>query len=372
MFRLNKSILVPIITVIFFLNCSSDNKPDVTTVQEVKIIHNKEPLYSEPQIKLEFIRKYGGIEPGDDEYILHRPRDVAVDSDGYLYIADQSEYDIKKFDTNGKFVSKFGRQGRGPNEFHYPHDIQIDVHGNFYIQNTGGLGLKMFNKQWQYITSFKEHFVGHPVEYKLIDEERMLLSYPNKIDPEYFLFITGREGIILNKFGEVRQYEHIFMKNNGYSAYINIDKYKNIYTSFSYQNRIEKYTPDGQLLMKISRDLPYKESLNYYTRNIIDENGKFVQSRWDANRFSNGIEIDHQNRIWVPTLFRQKLNKEFLDKVNDADNRMLEVYSEEGILLERIKHEKVRYMSEIRIFDDKLFIINGDYECAVYEYRIIN
>ncbi|MFC1563793.1 6-bladed beta-propeller [candidate division KSB1 bacterium] len=373
MFRINKSLFIAAITAVFVsLNCSSGDKPEIAADQEVKIIHNKAPLHSEPQIKLEFVRKYGGIEAGDDEYILNCPRDISLDSKENIYIADDEDHNIKKFNKDGIYIETIGREGQGPNEFHYPHNIQIDIHDNFYIQSTDGSGLKMFNKQWKYITSFKDHFIGHPTEYKIIDEETMLVSYLSGIHPEYFLFIVDRDGKILKKFGEVRQYDHLSMKANGYKAFINIDRNKNIYTSFLYQNRIEKYSPDGQLMMKISREMPYEESLNYFTRNIIDENERFDHARADYNRFSNGIEIDNQNRIWAPTLTRQKYNKEFLDKVNDADNRVLEIYSEEGILLERIKHDKVRNSSEIKVFDDRLFIINGDYECAVYEYRIIN
>ena len=38
------------------------------------------------------------------------PKGVAVDASGYVYVADDANHRVQKFDTNGNFISEWGRR----------------------------------------------------------------------------------------------------------------------------------------------------------------------------------------------------------------------------------------------------------------------
>jgi hypothetical protein len=55
---------------------------------------------------------------------FQNPRGLAVDANGYVYVADAGANDIKVFGPDGKFVRALGRKGQGPGEFQGPELIE--------------------------------------------------------------------------------------------------------------------------------------------------------------------------------------------------------------------------------------------------------
>ena len=66
---------------------------------------------------------------------------------------------------------------------------------------------------------------------------------------------------IKNEFGDVFDYEEIITNQFGNSSQVEVDKDDNIYLEFHYQNRIEKYSPDGKLLWRAERPLNFSTEL---------------------------------------------------------------------------------------------------------------
>jgi tripartite motif-containing protein 71 len=63
-----------------------------------------------------FITKWGSGQPdsGDGKFGLDRwggPSDVAVDNRGHVYVVEAGNNRIQKFDSNGKFITKWGNEG---------------------------------------------------------------------------------------------------------------------------------------------------------------------------------------------------------------------------------------------------------------------
>jgi len=70
------------------------------------------------------------------------PEGIAVDAQGNVYVADPANQRIEKFDSNGNFLSQLGSKGTGDGQFLNPADVTVDQQGNVYVtdaqQNVGG------------------------------------------------------------------------------------------------------------------------------------------------------------------------------------------------------------------------------------------
>src|SRR5918992_1313425 len=84
-----------------------------------------------------FITKWGSEGTGNGQF--QRPWGVTVDSSGNVYTAEESGYRIQKFDSDGNFITKWGSEGTGEDQFWLPHDIAIDSSDNVYVVDSGNV-----------------------------------------------------------------------------------------------------------------------------------------------------------------------------------------------------------------------------------------
>lgn len=105
------------------------------------------------------------------------PTDVAVSSDGTIFVADGhaalalgggefygfakgeqtgSRMRILKFDKTGKFLLAWGKEGTGPGEFNVPHGIAIDSTGRVFVADRGNNRIQIFDQQGKYLAEWKQ------------------------------------------------------------------------------------------------------------------------------------------------------------------------------------------------------------------------
>ena len=74
--------------------------------------------------QIEFVTKWGSQGTGDGQF--NYPGFVAVDADGYVYVADTYNHRIQKFDSKGTFITKWGSYGSGDGQFNNPDGVALD------------------------------------------------------------------------------------------------------------------------------------------------------------------------------------------------------------------------------------------------------
>ncbi|MCH7783724.1 hypothetical protein IID62_11730 [candidate division KSB1 bacterium] len=159
------------------------------------------------------------------------------------------------------------------------------------------------------------------------------------------------------------------MKQTGNTLHADVDENGFIYVTLDYQNRIEKYAPDGEMIFSADRVLNYEESIA--TKNIlVDVQGETV-FKLGVNVFSLGLQIDNKSRIWILTHKRQITDEEFGLPETPPDLLNFEIYDTDGILLNRIPWEQGT-LTSYRIFGDRIFFLDSKKEMAVFEYKIID
>jgi PKD repeat protein len=102
-----------------------------------------------------FITKWGQLgspsEEDEQNGNFSTPIDVAVDSAGYVYVADWGNHRIQMFDGSGNFVTKWGALGHSDGgEFYKPEGIAAGA-GGVYVADTYNNRIQKFSSSGSYL-----------------------------------------------------------------------------------------------------------------------------------------------------------------------------------------------------------------------------
>ncbi|MCD6122076.1 MAG: NHL repeat-containing protein [Spirochaetales bacterium] len=85
-----------------------------------------------------FIKYIGKKGKGKGEY--NYPKGIAIDADDNIYVGDSKLYKIMEFDKDGNFLREFGKKGKPSEGFTAVGPISIDADGNIYVTDKGKEG----------------------------------------------------------------------------------------------------------------------------------------------------------------------------------------------------------------------------------------
>jgi DNA-binding beta-propeller fold protein YncE len=75
---------------------------------------------------------------------------IALDSEGNVYVAECANNRIEKFDPNGIFLARWGKEGSDEGEFKTPFGIDVDQEGNVYVLDYGNCRIQKFAPNPEY------------------------------------------------------------------------------------------------------------------------------------------------------------------------------------------------------------------------------
>jgi hypothetical protein len=361
--------------------CSSKQNYSKEMINGVSHIHNLEPLWgTEKKVKLEFVRKFGDLNTDDERYLLIRPADVVLDDEGSVFILDAGNHKVKKYDRDGNYLSSFGEKGIGPGEFIGPTHMDICTNGDIVINDRALRVVNIFDRNGHFVRRINNEGLP-PVQILALCSGEIAVFYLKKfhlednVEHPSLITIFDKKGTLLRKFVAPRIYEDMPTNFWCNSVFIAADNLDNIYVNFEAQNRIEKYSANGNLLFKADRLLEYPETQEIEKKTHVYDEGPLIAVSF--NLFSAGIQTDIKGRIWSGTLKRQKnpKDKESSQEVRKEGGRpedyMFEIFDNNGILLGRIQ-ENFYHGQRFKIIGDRLFLIDRDDEMTVFEYRIVD
>ncbi|HEX6688672.1 MAG TPA: hypothetical protein VF085_08415 [Solirubrobacterales bacterium] len=91
-----------------------------------------------------FLAEWGGTGSGDGQFVF--PEGIATDPDGNVYVADTGNNRIQKFTSTGAFVTKWGSHGTADGQFREPSDVAVDRDGNVYVVDTTNDRIQKFSE----------------------------------------------------------------------------------------------------------------------------------------------------------------------------------------------------------------------------------
>ena len=110
-----------IITINNGSNTSNSNNLDVS--KEVFVVDYANIRIQKFDTDGKFIKKWGT--EGDSKGQFKIPHSVAVDSSGGVYVTDMTNLNIQKFTADGKFITKWGTEGADDDQFQDPHSVVV-------------------------------------------------------------------------------------------------------------------------------------------------------------------------------------------------------------------------------------------------------
>lgn len=393
------ALMLPSLCFVLFLASGSSARPSgqqIESVNGVRVVHNTKggAWGDDPKITIDLLRTIGSVDTNDENLAFRSPLDMAVDDEGRIYILDSGNQRIQVFGPDGKFLRTIGRRGQGPGEFESLNSIDIDPQGNFHVLDSAQRRIQVF-------TPLGEVLKTTPIIKLSIDRMWLLRSGPivakaaitfgmggvekEKAKPGLVKLLGPDLGIV-REFGEPFDYGDEMTNRIGNSCYVAVDGQDNILLCFVYQNRVEKYSPEGRLLWRADRELNYSTKLIEKGRQEVTANS----TRYFApklNRVTDAVAADGKGRAWIVTRDRQiKKEEEVTTMVSGSVDRgstrkvvgdtelrttdmyKLEVFAPDGVLLGAIP--LTHFADGIWVHRDRLFLLDRDRGVQFYEYKI--
>lgn len=263
---------------------------------EVKIISNPKTPVPEPgkRRRLVFSEELT-IGTGDDiNSIFGNTIFFNVDEEGNIYVSDWDAKEIKKFNSNGKYLLSIGRMGQGPGEFQNLSIPRFDKNKNIYVTDIATRKISYFDKEGNFLNSIK---IPSNFDNLYVNSKGKIIAYLQKRMHEEGLLKWGTTyGLYDNQFKIIKKFftEELVARpptgNNSradfvsdiltQAAYRPQVKYALadddfIYFGFSDKYEIKIYSPEGTLVKKIIRKYkPRKvtqKDIDYFIENIAEE-----------------------------------------------------------------------------------------------------
>jgi sugar lactone lactonase YvrE/4-amino-4-deoxy-L-arabinose transferase-like glycosyltransferase len=235
------------------------------------------------EISLKHIATWGGMGEGEGEF--NEPRDIAVDSEGNVYVADTGNRRVQKFDAEGNFIASWGgaeeefieplavvvnsrgdvfvldsepgwiyrftAEGKpisrfgGPDaQFYHPRGMAIDDEDNIYIADTGSCRIVKYDVNGNKVAQFgtKGSAPGQILEPTDI-----------AIDPRGMLYIVDIGNRRIQLWDRFWRYEGewaIPLANAYNGSHLSLADDGTIFITIPEHHQVFRYSPEGELLSK--------------------------------------------------------------------------------------------------------------------------
>ncbi len=198
-----------------------------------------------------FLLKWGSSGNGDGHFALHSHLSVAVDSLGNVYVSDEDNSRIQKFDGNGMFLLKWGGKGSGDGQFgenQYwsgPQGIAVDGQGNVYVADPANYRIEKFDSNGNFLSQLGSRGTA---------DGQFLAPGAVTVDLHGNIYVTDSQQLVGGPTNQISKFDSngTFLWKWGetglglgmfnYPAGIAVDKQGNIYV-VNVTDNVQKFSP---------------------------------------------------------------------------------------------------------------------------------
>jgi DNA-binding beta-propeller fold protein YncE len=161
-----------------------------------------------------------------------QPADIAFSPAGDIYVADgYGNSRVVKFSKDGKYLTEWGKEGKGQGEFNLVHAIRVDDKGRVYVGDRDNDRIQVFDGDGKFLEMWKDS--GAPYGLFLHAGKRMLVAdgRGNQV------FILDLNGKVLGRFGMKGTGPGQFLMAHG----ICVDSQGAVYVTEGDGQRVQKF-----------------------------------------------------------------------------------------------------------------------------------
>ena len=187
-------------------------------------------------------------------WYFSKPEGITVASDDNLYIVDKYRNNVQKFDSSGRFLTKWGSRGTGDGQFLEPYDVTADSAGNVYVTEgdyllapSGNHRVQKFDSTGTFLTKWGSYGTGdgqfdHPQGVAADGAGNVYVadtgnSRIQKFDPS---------GVFLTKWGSLGSGDGQFDNPSS----VAVDSADNVYVADRDNHRVQKFNSNGMFVTK--------------------------------------------------------------------------------------------------------------------------
>ena len=258
-----------------------------------------------------------------------KPKGVAVDKSGNVYIGDSGNYRIKKFDSEGRFILEWGSPGQKDGQFETIGSIKVDNSGIVYVLDTDRG--KWEHSRIQKFTPYGQ-FIG-TLERTAPDADKIKLSIDVAFDDKGNVLVLAVDynpkpnltyGVRIEKYSRDGKFISQWAADPGSGdgqfqrpSSIDVDAKGNIYITGINNHRVQKFDSSGKFIAKWgargeedglfrggARSIAFDNMGNIY---VLDYNsvqkftpgGEFL-ARWKTkSQQSSRLAVDSHSNLYV-------------------------------------------------------------------------
>jgi len=256
--------------------------------------------YAPTYVRMQQTLDSGNALDNFDDLVSHKERwqmQTSGDKTGscqFIYVADDGNTRVQKFDMSGNFLTTFGSksacQGCGNGQFDYLYDVTVDPSGNVWAADWYGFRVEKFDSNGNYLTQIG----SYPFDsgYATSDTSGNIWASDSAAQgvKEF-----NSSGTLLLQFGSSGSGNGQFNNPNG----IAIDKSGNVWVADKGNYRVQKFDSNGNFLLSFGSygaGNGQFESANFVT---VDSSGNI----WVNNEYPVQVQKFDSNGNFVNTYF---------------------------------------------------------------------
>lgn len=192
------------------------------------------------------------LEITGDPHPLSAARGVVVDQQGNLYVMDCGSNRVQKFDSEGSFITTWGREGTGDGEFklwvdpeHAEGDVAIDAEGRVYVVDSASSRIQVFDSEGQFLFKWGEFGMG---------DGQLYCHTGIAVGPEGDVYVADHQRGDLQRFDSQGQFLAKWSlpdSRPGAGLAHAVDAKGNVYVPLAGTRDVGKYDSQGNLLARI-------------------------------------------------------------------------------------------------------------------------
>lgn len=299
--------------------------------------------------------------------------DIAVDSEGCVYVSDPKAFNIKKFSGEGKFLKEIGRKGEGPGEFSHLSFIEIVKDKLIALSDRK---FSFFTLKGEFIKFIPwEIKKGLPEEIEALSDGKIVMEIK-----EPFMGPKSRNIHYINLYdSELNYIKTVYQKDLGEVKFV---KRGNAFLSVIQKYPLEikwSISPEGKIILgfndkyEISVIDPMKGEIFSFHRKhkpvkvSKSEREKFLKNKnlgIEVSEYKpvfDDIKVDSEGNIWVH-LYREN---------SEEENTTFDVFSKDGKFINTVRIVNGYYPYGAKMIKDGFWKIDHKKESVrIVKYRI--